>query len=65
MRIKRLQLDVEFEADSLHVFHTDYPVYIDDPPTIIEMNGHQFEGDVEYRQSSDTYEIKITKRRKA
>lgn len=63
MHIKRLQLDVEFEAGSLHAFHTEMPLLTEEPPTIITVNGREFEGTIEYIENGDTYEIKITKRK--
>jgi len=61
MRIKRLQLDVEFECSSLHVFHTAYPDFSGDPPTLVSINGHEFEGTVEYHESDSEYIVKIKK----
>ena len=60
MRIKRLELDVEFEYDSMHVFHTDNVTY-DEPPTIVTINGQEFEGEVSYAQKGNTYIIEIIK----
>lgn len=65
MRIKRLELSIEFECTSFHVFHTAMPDRSGDPPTLISVNGQEFEGTVEYKESGDTYEIKIKKEHKA
>ena len=65
MRIKRLELSIEFEHTSFHVFHTDYDDQSGDPPTLISVNGRELEGTVEYRESGDTYEIKIRKEHRA
>jgi hypothetical protein len=61
MRIKRLELSIEFECTSFHVFHTDFDDRSGDPPTLIRVNGKEFSGTVEYKESGDTYEIKIKK----
>jgi hypothetical protein len=63
VRIHRLELDIVFEAGSFHVFHTGMPDRSGDPPTIVRVNGQEFEGTVEYKEDGDSYEIKITKRR--
>ena len=62
MKIKRLQLDVELEATSFHVFHTGMPDRSGEPPTIITVNGKEFEGDVSFIQDGDNYKIEIKKR---
>ena len=61
MYIKRLQLDVEFESGSLHVFHTAHESRNGDPPTLVSVNGKEFEGEVSFIQIGDDYNIRIKK----
>lgn len=61
MRIKRLEINVEFDVHSFHVFHTDGEV-TDDPPTIICIDGQEFEGNVEYYADGSEYIFKIKKK---
>lgn len=58
MRINRLEINVEYETHSFHVFHTDAEPNTD-PPTIICIDGHEYEGHVSFRQCGDSYEIII------
>ena len=60
MRIKRLELKVELEEDHISVFHTDLQPNRD-PPTIIVVNGKEFEGTVSFKQLGNSYNITITK----
>jgi hypothetical protein len=52
---------VEFDCDSLHVFHTAYDDRSGEPPTIIRVNGKEFEGEVSFIQIGDDYNIRIKK----
>ena len=61
MRIKRLEIKVEYEAHSMHVFHTDEVVPNGDPPTIIVVNGKEINGTVSFEQIGDNYNITIAK----
>lgn len=60
MRIKRLELKVEYEEHSMHVFHSPLPNFIQDPPTIIVIDGKEYAGYVSFKQEGDAFEIKIT-----
>ena len=53
MRLKRLEIQAEFETGSMHLFHTVYPVYIDEPATVMNMDGAEFPAKVEYTMDKD------------
>lgn len=59
MRLKRLEIKAEYEDTSMHVFHTPYPNYIDDPNTIVCINGEEYAGRVSFAQEGRTFTIKI------
>lgn len=60
MRIKRLELKIEFDQTSMHVFHSGYDTY-EEPPTIVSINGNEYEGKVSLIMSDDIYELRIEK----
>lgn len=59
MRIKRLEIKMEYDHHSMDVFHTDREPNID-PPTIVNIDGYEYEGYVSLRTIGQTYEIIIT-----
>ena len=58
MRIKRLELKVEYDTHSVGVFHTDLKPN-PDPPTIIVIDGKEYEGHLMFEDDNDTFIIKI------
>ena len=60
MKLKRLEISAEFEDSTINVFHTPYEIFIDDPPTIIVIDGREYLGRVTFKQKGETFEIIIT-----
>lgn len=60
MRIKRLEINLEYDIHSFHVFHTDGETQWD-PPTLINIDGEEFEGRVEYYNEGKEYVFRIIK----
>lgn len=54
MRIKRLEISLEYDVHSFHVFHTDEE-NPHDPPTLITIDGKEFEGYVDYYNNGKEY----------
>ena len=59
MRLKRLEIKAEYDDSSMSFFHTDEEDNID-PPTIIFINGQEYEGIVTFEHVDDVFEIIIT-----
>ena len=62
MRLKRLEIKAEYDDSSMSFFHTDEEDNID-PPTIISIDGQEYEGIVTFRlidKLPDIFEIIIT-----
>lgn len=60
VQIKRLQLDIEFEDSSVHVFHTGY-LTSDEYATSITMDDREFMGEVECTKIDGGYIITVRK----
>lgn len=60
MRLERLEINAIFDTGSMHVFHTPYPIEIDEPPTTVVVDGREYPGHVSFKQNGDAFEIIIT-----
>lgn len=59
MRIKRLDLRMEYEVHSMHVFHTENVIYNNDPPTVVNIDGREFEASVSLEMEGDKLKLTI------
>ena len=64
MRLKRLELKVEYDEHQMDVFHTDMQPN-PDPPTIVVIDGKEYEGTVVFIQRDNGYDIMIKLEREA
>jgi hypothetical protein len=62
MRILKMEIKVEYDISDVYVYHSDFDT-MEEPPTIIEIDGKQYEGDVSFKKNGDNYEIIITPRK--
>ena len=60
--IRRLELNIEFDESSLHVFHTNRENGYD-PGTIININGKEFEGTIDYKEDENLYILKVKRKK--